>query len=193
MISALINRNPTWPIQVSISHTTRSIRPGEENGTHYHFVSVNEFEALIARNAFFEYAHVFGNYYGTSRLAIEQMLLQGIDVFLDIDWQGARQVREQMPEAVSVFILPPSRDELKHRLKMRGQDSSSVIEARMNEARSEMSHYNEYDYLIINNVFDEAVNQLQAILQSQRLHQSAQSIKYQTLITELLAKQSEID
>ncbi|MFM2477274.1 guanylate kinase [Celerinatantimonas sp. MCCC 1A17872] len=193
MINALINRNPNLPIQVSISHTTRAPRPGEENGVHYHFVSKTEFEELIAQSAFFEYAEVFGNYYGTSKLAIEQTLSQGIDVFLDIDWQGARQVREQMNEAVSVFILPPSSAELENRLKMRGQDSQEVIRSRMLQAKAEMSHYDEYDYLIINEDFDRAVTQLQAILQCHRLRQSAQALKYQTIITDLLVNKPKID
>lgn len=193
MINALINRNPNLPIQVSISHTTRAPRPGEENGVHYHFVSKTEFEELIAQSAFFEYAEVFGNYYGTSKLAIEQTLSQGIDVFLDIDWQGARQVREQMSEAVSVFILPPSSAELENRLKMRGQDSQEVIRSRMLQAKAEMSHYDEYDYLIINEDFDRAVTQLQAILQCHRLRQSAQALKYQTIITDLLVNKPKID
>lgn len=193
MINALINRNPNLPIQVSISHTTRAPRPGEENGVHYHFVSKTEFEELIAQSAFFEYAEVFGNYYGTSKLAIEQTLSQGIDVFLDIDWQGARQVREQMSEAVSVFILPPSSAELENRLKMRGQDSQEVIRSRMLQAKAEMSHYDEYDYLIINEDFDRAVTQLQAILQCHRLRQGAQALKYQTIITDLLVNKPKID
>ncbi|MFM2481478.1 guanylate kinase [Celerinatantimonas sp. YJH-8] len=187
MISALINRNKNFPIQVSVSHTTRAVRPGEENGIHYHFVSISEFESLIRQDAFFEYAQVFGNYYGTSRLAIEQLLEQGVDVFLDIDWQGARQVREQMPDACSIFILPPSQQELENRLRMRGQDSDSVIASRMAQARSEISHYNEYDYIIVNNEFDEAVNQLHAILLSHRLQQQNQVIKYQSILTDLLA------
>ncbi|WP_165872636.1 guanylate kinase [Celerinatantimonas diazotrophica] len=193
MINALINRNPNLPIQVSISHTTRAPRPGEESGAHYHFVSKEQFEELIAQNAFFEYAEVFGQYYGTSKMAIEQTLTQGIDVFLDIDWQGARQVREQMNDAVSVFILPPSSEELENRLKMRGQDSQEVIRSRMRQAKAEMSHYDEYDYLIINEDFDHAVTQLQAILQCHRLRQSAQALKYQTIIQDLLVNEPEID
>lgn len=193
MINALINRNPNLPIRVSISHTTRAPRPGEDNGVHYHFVSKEQFEELIAQNAFFEYAEVFGKYYGTSKVSIEQMLRQGIDVFLDIDWQGARQVREQMSEAVSVFILPPSSEELENRLKMRGQDSQAVIRSRMLQAQAEMSHYNEYDYLIINEDFDRAVAQLQAILQCHRLRQSAQALKYRTIIQDLLVNKPKID
>ncbi|MFM2486785.1 guanylate kinase [Celerinatantimonas yamalensis] len=193
MISALINRNHDLPAQVSISHTTRSARPGEQNGVHYHFVDKAQFEHLIEQGAFFEYAQVFGNYYGTSRFTIEATLARGIDVFLDIDWQGARQIRQQMSEVVSVFILPPSREELEKRLKMRGQDSDEVIQGRMTQARDEISHYDEYDYLIINQNFDEAVSQLQAILQCHRLRQRAQALKYQTIVTDLLVNESEID
>lgn len=187
MINALINRNKDFPVQVSVSHTTRAPRPGEQDGVHYHFVSIDEFEDLIQQHAFYEHAQVFGNYYGTSKQAIEQLLEQGIDVFLDIDWQGARQVREQNKDAKSIFILPPSTIELKKRLQMRGQDSDSVIESRMAQARSEISHYNEYDYIIVNNEFDVAVNELHAILLSQRLSQASQVVKYQSTLTDLLA------
>ena len=127
LIASLLENNPTYAMKVSISHTTRDMRPGELNGVHYHFVSQNEFETLIAENTLLEYAQVFGNYYGTSRQWIEENLNKGIDIFLDIDWQGARQIRQKMPEAKSIFILPPSREELERRLNARGQDSDEVI------------------------------------------------------------------
>lgn len=193
MITALMNRYPELPAQFSISHTTRQPRPGEVDGQHYHFVSKHEFETLINQNAFIEYAQVFDHYYGTSKLAIEHTLAQGIDVFLDIDWQGARQVRALFPQVASIFILPPSRHELENRLHMRGQDAPEVIESRMQQACAEMSHHHEYDFLIINENFDEAVNQLFTILQSYRLRQEPQAIKYQTIITDLLEKKSKID
>ncbi|RKF22116.1 guanylate kinase [Alginatibacterium sediminis] len=189
MIGAYLNRNRKYPAQVSVSHTTREPRPGEEDGIHYHFVDHASFEAKIAQNDFFEYAQVFGNYYGTSRATIESCLSQGIDVFLDIDWQGARQVKALMPEAVSVFILPPSRHELEQRLHMRGQDSADVIAKRMQEAHSEMSHFDEFDYVIVNKVFDEAVNQLQAIVIAQRLRYTHQRLAQAKTITDLLGDQ----
>jgi guanylate kinase len=189
MITALLSRNRDFKIQVSISHTTRAPRPGEQNGVHYHFVEKSEFETLIKQSAFFEYAEVFGNYYGTSRITIEQTLDKGIDVFLDIDWQGARQVKEQLKDAISIFILPPSRTELESRLRMRGQDSDEVIARRMNEACSEMSHFCEYDYVIVNQNFDDAVNELHAIILNQRLRQPAQAAKYSAMLAELLASE----
>lgn len=187
MINALLSRNRDFKIQVSVSHTTRAPRPGEQDGVHYHFVSKDAFEALIEQQAFFEYAEVFGNYYGTSRLTIEEALAQGIDIFLDIDWQGARQVKQQIGDAISVFIVPPSRQELEKRLRMRGQDSDDVIAKRMSEACSEMSHFKEYDYVIVNEDFDDAVNELHAIILAQRLRQSAQAVKYREMLAELVS------
>ncbi|EOD55654.1 guanylate kinase, partial [Aeromonas molluscorum] len=154
---------------------------------HYHFVPVDEFKALIARGDFLEWAEVFGNYYGTSREAIEACLAQGIDVFLDIDWQGARQIREQM-ETQSIFILPPSRPELERRLIGRGQDSEEVIRGRMAKAIAEMVHYDEYDYVIINEEFEVALCQLKAIIESQRLKMCRQQQAQQNLLQQLLAE-----
>ncbi|MCG6200057.1 guanylate kinase [Psychromonas antarctica] len=190
LINALLTEPRDWKVQVSVSHTTRSPRVGEQDGEHYHFVDVNKFKQLIKENAFFEWALVFGNYYATSRIAIEQALAQGIDIFLDIDWQGARQVREMMPQAKSVFILPPSRAELEARLNKRGQDSHEIITKRMAEAQSEMSHYDEYDYLIINDDFERAKQEFSAIVKSQRNKLAKQAIKYQVTINELLQQQS---
>ncbi|MDN2664535.1 guanylate kinase [Psychromonas sp. 14N.309.X.WAT.B.A12] len=186
LIQALLSDPSNQPSQVSISHTTRSPRPGEVNGEHYHFVSEIEFKQLIEENAFFEWAEVFGNYYGTSRVAIEESLAQGIDVMLDIDWQGARQVREVMPNAKGIFILPPSREELELRLNKRGQDSQEIIAKRMQEAQSEMSHYNEYDYLIVNDDFDTAIQEFSAIVRALRSEQEKQAIKHVKTINALL-------
>ncbi|WP_087023354.1 guanylate kinase [Thaumasiovibrio subtropicus] len=188
IISALMEKNPTYAMKVSVSHTTRDPRPGEEDGVHYNFVTKEQFKALIAENAFLEYAEVFGNYYGTSRPWIEDNLEKGIDVFLDIDWQGARQIREQMPEARSIFILPPSRVELERRLNARGQDSAEVIAKRMSEARSEISHYNEYDYVIVNDDFDVAVMDMKAVLRAERLGQHKQAEKHADMLKGLLAE-----
>lgn len=173
-------------MKVSVSHTTRGMRPGEEDGIHYHFVSKDKFEELIEQKSFLEYAEVFGNYYGTSRPWIEENLDKGIDVFLDIDWQGARQIREQMPLAKSIFILPPSKEELERRLNARGQDSEAVIAKRMNEAQSEISHYNEYDYVIVNDDFDTAVLDFKSILRAERLKEDKQAAKYSSMLTALL-------
>ncbi|MBA2777790.1 guanylate kinase [Billgrantia kenyensis] len=156
-------------IQVSVSHTTRAQREGEVDGVNYHFVAVAEFEAMIARGEFFEHARVFDNFYGTARPAVEALLGAGQDVILEIDWQGARQVREQMPDAVSIFILPPSRDELERRLASRGTDEHAIIARRMRDAVSEMSHYDEYDYLVINDDFTTALRELQSLVISRRL------------------------
>ena len=186
LISALLQDKPVDK-QVSVSHTTRKARPGEINGQHYHFVTTEEFKTLIAENAFFEWAEVFGNYYGTSRKVIEQTLEEGIDVFLDIDWQGAQQVKKVMPEAIGIFILPPSRAELEKRLTGRGQDSYEVIAGRMAQAASEISHYNEYDFIIINDDFDTALSDLVAIIRSQRLTGAGQIHVQNDMIKDLLA------
>ncbi|GAA5645517.1 MULTISPECIES: guanylate kinase [Vibrio] len=188
LISAMLETNPTYAMKVSVSHTTRGMRPGEQDGVHYHFVQKEHFEDLIAQNAFLEYAEVFGNYYGTSRIWIEENLEKGIDVFLDIDWQGARQIRQQMPQARSVFILPPSNGELERRLNARGQDSDAVIAKRMAEAKSEISHYNEYDYVIVNDDFDGALMDFKAIIRAERLKQDKQAAKYKGMLDALLAE-----
>ncbi|OUL57215.1 guanylate kinase [Pseudoalteromonas ulvae] len=184
LITALLKRHAD--MKVSVSHTTRQPRPGEENAVHYHFVTVDEFKALIDKNDFFEWAQVFENYYGTSKQAIETQLAHGIDVFLDIDWQGARQVRELAPDVQTIFIVPPSKAELESRLNNRGQDSAEVIASRMAKAQAETSHYDEYDYMIINDDFDIALSELETIVLSHRLKQSNQALKYQPLLTDLL-------
>ncbi|WP_394129259.1 guanylate kinase [Shewanella maritima] len=187
LISALLKDNPQDK-QVSVSHTTRQPRPGEENAKHYHFVSVEEFKSLIAENAFFEWAEVFGNYYGTSRKVIEQTLDKGIDVFLDIDWQGGEQVKKLMPEAIGIFILPPSKAELASRLTGRGQDSQEVIDKRMAQAVSEMSHFKQYDFVIINDDFDTALGEFNTIIASQKLTCASQSYTHNDMIVDLLAE-----
>ncbi|MEH6533527.1 MAG: guanylate kinase [Photobacterium frigidiphilum] len=189
LINALLETNPTYDMKVSVSHTTRGMRPGEENGVHYNFISVEEFTELTEQESFLEHAEVFGNYYGTSRPWIEDQLNKGIDVFLDIDWQGARQIRVQMPAAKSLFILPPSKEELERRLNARGQDSEAIIARRMQEARSEISHYNEYDYVIVNDDFDAALMDFKAIIRAERLKQDKQTAKYNSMLNALLAEQ----
>ncbi|MFN6971571.1 MAG: guanylate kinase [Rheinheimera sp.] len=185
LIHALLGQNQD--MQLSVSHTTRAPRPGEVDGVHYHFVSVDEFKALIAQNNFLEWAEVFGNYYGTSRTAIEQVLAQGRDVFLDIDWQGARQIKQQVPSVLSIFILPPSVAELEKRLNQRGQDSQEVIAKRMQQAKSEISHVTEYDYVLVNDDFQQCLKDLQQVVLGQRLTLQKQQQRQQALLTELLA------
>ncbi len=186
LISALL-KDQSSDMQLSVSHTTRSPRLGEENGKHYHFVSQDEFKQLIAKDNFVEWAEVFGNYYGTSKVVIEETLAQGIDVFLDIDWQGAQQVKQLMPQAVGIFILPPSKIELERRLTGRGQDSDEVIAGRMAQAVSEMSHYNEYEYVIINDDFEIALSDLTTIIHAQRLTQTSQKHTHNDMLESLLA------
>lgn len=187
LISALLKQTSPRPMQVSVSHTTRNARPGEENGVHYHFVEKAEFEALIEQGAFYEHAEVFGNYYGTSEAAIDEQLAKGIDVFLDIDWQGAQQVRMKKPEVTTIFICPPSKEALESRLRGRGQDSEEVIQSRMQEAQSECSHYQEFDYIIINDDFDQALVDLTTIVNNQRLKCTQQTARYQSLFEQLTA------
>jgi len=174
-------------IVVSISHTTRQKREGEEDGKHYNFVNVTAFESLIEQGDFLEHAKVFGNYYGTSQSSVQKQLETGVDVILEIDWQGAQQVRKLMPQAISIFILPPSRQALLDRLTGRAQDSEEVIMGRMNEAISEMSHYSEYDFVVVNDCFDTALNDLKSIFHSQRLAMKSQADRYQDMISDLLS------
>ncbi|MDD3447939.1 MAG: guanylate kinase [Gammaproteobacteria bacterium] len=185
LVKALVGQDPE--ILVSVSHTTRRSRPGEEDGVHYHFVDVAAFEAMLARGAFLEHAQVFGNHYGTSREWVEARLAEGRDVLLEIDWQGARQVREALPAAVSVFILPPSRSALEERLRGRGQDDDGVIARRMEESVSELSHYGEYDYLVVNDAFQAALEDLRAIFRARRLRRERQAGALAERLAELLA------
>ncbi|CAI8804572.1 guanylate kinase [Methylococcus capsulatus] len=184
LVSALCAGAPD--LAVSVSHTTRPQRPGEMPGQDYWFVDKAEFEKMIANEAFLEYARVFDNYYGTAKTTVEEVLASGRDAVLEIDWQGARQVRRLMPACVSVFILPPSRQALEQRLRTRQQDSEAVIARRMEAAISEMSHYAEYDYLIVNDDFNLALNQLRAIVQTQRLTVQRQAPRLGRLIADLL-------
>lgn len=188
LIQALLKTQPLYDTQVSVSHTTRGIRPGEVHGEHYFFTTEDEFKSMIDRNEFLEHACVFGNYYGTARKTVEDILNSGVDVFLDIDWQGARQIREQMPAARSIFILPPSREELLRRLRGRGQDTDEVIAGRMAQAVSEMQHYGEYDYLIVNDDFNVALTDLQTIIRAERLRSGRQVQRHDALIAKLLAQ-----
>ncbi len=174
-------------VQLSVSHTTREPRPGEVDGRDYHFIDVAGFQAMVQDAAFFEHAQVFDNYYGTSRQSVLDQLQAGNDVILEIDWQGARLIREQLPEAVSIFILPPSRDALQQRLQDRGQDDDAIIARRMRDAISEMSHFDEYDYLVINDDFDEARDELASILRSRRLRLPVQRQRQAALLAALLA------
>ncbi|WP_249976298.1 guanylate kinase [Vreelandella olivaria] len=175
-------------IQVSVSHTTRVQREGEVDGVNYHFIQVPDFKAMIERGELFEYARVFDNYYGTSCQAVQTLLDAGQDVILEIDWQGAQQVREKMPSAVSIFILPPSRSELERRLSSRGTDEHAVIARRMRDAVSEMSHFNEYDYLVINDDFTTALQELQSLVISRRLTRAAMQARHAPLLDALLSQ-----
>ena len=172
---------------VSVSHTTRQSREGEIHGKDYFFVSVDDFRAMQQNNAFLESAQVFDNFYGTAQKTIEANLTQGDDVILEIDWQGAQQVRKLMPQSYSIFILPPSTQILRERLEGRGKDSVEIINRRMKDAVAEMSHYREFDYLVVNDDFNTALNQLESIIIANRLQQLSQAIKLKTLIHDLLA------
>jgi len=184
LVKALIDIEPQ--IRVSVSHTTRAMRPGEENGVHYHFVEREEFVKMIEHGDFLERAEVFGNLYGTSQSYLQQTLDEGHDLILEIDWQGAEQVRKLMPQARSIFILPPSQQALRDRLDNRGQDSAEIIDGRMREAVSEMSHYVDYDYLIINDDFALALEDMKAIFRANRLQQKRQQQRFGKLLAELL-------
>jgi len=187
LIQALLKTQPLYDTQVSISHTTRAIRPGEKNGEHYYFITESKFQQMIEHNDFLEYACVFGNDYGTSRAVIEEIINSGVDVFLDIDWQGAQQIRQKMPSTRTIFILPPSKNELLRRLRGRGQDSEETINQRMTQAVAEIKHYNEYDYIIVNDDFNTALGDLQSIIRSERLRLERQIQRHNTLINKLLA------
>ena len=162
---ALVESTPE--VTFSVSHTTRAPRPGEQHGVHYYYVTREEFDRMVANGEFVEHATVFGNSYGTSKKAIEDQIQSGKRVILDIDWQGARAIKKWRPEAVSIFILPPSREALRERLTNRQQDSQEVIERRMREAVAEMSHYGEFDLLVVNDDFNAALADLRAILRGE--------------------------
>ena len=185
IVNACLARDPN--ICLSISFTSRAPRPGEQHAEHYHFASADEFERMVAAGDFFEHALVHGDWKGTAKQSVEPQLACGKDVLLEIDWQGARQVRAQVPDAVSVFILPPSRQALEQRMRARGQDSEDVIRRRIAAAREEMSHYGEFDYVIVNEHFDTAVDEMCAIFIASRLRREAQVARHARLITALLA------
>jgi guanylate kinase len=174
-------------LKVSISHTTRTRRPGEVDGVNYHFTTQEQFKRMLDEGAFLESAQVFGNYYGTSQQWVQETLTAGYDVILEIDWQGAQQVRQLMSGATSIFVLPPSRATLLERLTKRGQDPADVIAQRMAAAISEMSHYAEADYLVVNDHFDTALLELRAILVAGRLHVLKQQQRHAQRLAELLS------
>lgn len=185
LVRALLAAEPQ--LRVSVSHTTRKMRPTEQAGREYHFVTVPEFEALVARGEFLEHARVFDNYYGTSRAFVEQQLAAGHGVVLEIDWQGAQQVRRAMPECVSIFILPPSRHALTERLARRATDSAQVIARRLADSVADMSHYREFGYVVVNDDFDEAVADLRRIVEGQGEELRSGRPALRALLAELLA------
>ena len=185
LVNAVLAREPD--ISLSISFTSRGPRPSERHAQHYHFVSEDAFRAMIAAGDFFEYAQVHGDYKGTARQSVEPFLEAGRDVLLEIDWQGARQVREKVPDCVTIFILPPSRQELERRLRSRAQDSEETILRRLADSRGDISHAHEFDYIIINQDFDRAVDDLLAITRAQRLRRAAQLVRHEALLGSLLA------
>lgn len=185
LVKALLEQTPA--ITVSVSHTTRPPRPGEVHGEHYYFVDKTTFEQMRDAGEFLEHARVFDNYYGTSRQAVEQTLDRGLDVILEIDWQGAQQIRRLYPECSGIFVLPPSRNALEHRLRSRGQDNNEVIERRMKDAITEMSHYREFDYLVINDDFNRALEELKAIILARRQRTAVQDRRHHQLLRELLS------
>ena len=191
LVEALIKK--TKNLFVSISHTTRPPRPDETNGINYYFISINEFEEMIKNNAFVEHAMVFDNHYGSSTKLIREKLDEGIDVILEIDWQGARQVKKNMPNSIGIFVLPPSKEALLGRLQERAQDDEITINRRMSDAQNQMRHFNEFDYLIINDDFGNALNDLSLIMclpdkasECFSLSLSEQSKKYKKLLKKLI-------
>ena len=185
LVTALVERDPD--IKVSVSHTTRTIRTGEADSVDYHFVDQAQFVAMLDENAFLEHALVYGNYYGTSEAWVLDTLAAGNDVILEIDWQGAGQIHQRLKDGVAIFILPPSQKALLDRLTQRGQDKKDVIAHRLAQAKEDMSHYVEADYLIINKEFDTALRDLEAIVRGRRLMIGAQKKRHRNLLTELLA------
>lgn len=174
-------------VRISVSHTTRAPRTGEEHGREYYFVDHESFLDMIAEDAFFEHAQVFDNFYGTSKASIFSLLEQGLDVILEIDWQGARQVRQLYPNAIGIFILPPSLQALEERLKGRATDADEVIHRRMSEAVNEMSHYHEYDFVIVNEDFETALSEMSAIFTAMRTKTAVMQQKNGNLINDLLS------
>ena len=175
-------------IEVSVSHTTRPMREGEVDGKHYHFVNISEFEQGIKDGLFLEHAKVFENYYGTSRSTVQQRLEEGVDVILEIDWQGAQQIRTLMPENCSIFILPPSIKELESRLTSRNQDSDEVINRRVLQAKTDVQHFVEYEHVVVNDVFETALEGLGSIFQSKRTERVKMQLRHEKLLSSLLGQ-----
>ncbi|CAL4322781.1 guanylate kinase [Buchnera aphidicola] len=188
LIKSFLKKEQFLEVKMSISYTTRLIRPGERHGIDYYFISKKKFKLMIKKKKFLEYAKVFNNYYGTPLIHTQSILFKGQDILLDIDWQGARQIKKIFLNAKSIFLLPPSKDELFNRLKKRNQDDQEVIFHRMKKFIKETSHYLEYDYLIINDNFNDAISHLKTIICSYRLSTSYQSMKYKKLIQNLLCR-----
>lgn len=184
LVKLLLAQEPD--VRLSVSYTTRQPRPGEENGREYHFVDVASFRSMIANGDFMEWAEVHGNYYGTSKTWIVNQMAAGTDVLLEIDWQGAQQVRSLFPEAIGVFILPPSMEELERRLTGRGTDAAEVIARRLASAQAEMRHVGEFDYVIINEVLERALADLRSVLQASRLRLAAQRVRHSALFARLI-------
>ncbi len=178
-------------LSFSVSHTTREPRPGEIEAEHYFFVGQSVFESMIEEDAFLEWAHVYGNYYGTGRAFVQEQLEQGQDVLLDIDVQGARKVREKIPEAITVFVFPPSYQELGQRLQSRGLDDPAAIESRLEIARNEIREYNKYDYLIVNDDIEESVNELQSIVLAARCLRSKVNDRARAIVSTFLKEEGE--
>jgi len=186
LVAALLAREPL--LVVAVSHTTRRKRPGEEDGVNYHFVDRRRFEAMVSGGEFLEHAEVFGNQYGTAAASVDSNRRSGRDVVLEIDFQGARQIRQRYPEAISVFILPPSQAALATRLRNRGQDDEAVIQERLAKARWEMSNYADYDYLVVNDQFETALQDLCCILRAERLRRPHQQAALTALLDDLLSE-----
>jgi len=184
LVKALLERVNN--LHVSVSHTTRGQRPGELDGVHYHFATKEDFLNLVNENGFIEYAEVFGNYYGTAQATVKEQLAKGHDVLLEIDWQGAEQVRKLFPESKQIFILPPSQFDLRQRLSNRGTDSVEVIEHRLSCAVEDMQQYTHFDYVIINDDFNKALHDLEAVIIANRLTLSQQAQRHQELIQKLI-------
>jgi guanylate kinase len=189
LVQALLEREPG--ISLSVSYTSRLPRPNEVDGRHYHFVSREVFERMAAADAFYEYANVHGDFKGTAKVAVEPLLAQGRDVLLEIDWQGARQIRDKLAGStlaacISVFILPPSRAELERRLRTRASDNAESIARRLSDSRGEMKHADDFDYIVVNDQFVDALADLRAIIACQRLRRTAQLARHAALIDDLL-------
>jgi len=187
LVKALLEKRAE-SVTVCVSHSTRAIRPGEVDGKAYHFVSQEVFDEMTANDEFLEHAQVFDNCYGTARASVDALLASGKHVILEIDWQGARQVKAKMPETVSIFILPPSREELERRLRDRGTDDETTIARRMRDADREMSHYHDAEYLVINDAFEQALFDLDAIIHTQGLTLARQKLKNRALVDSIPAE-----